>query len=42
MYRMLHFPPVAKFTVGLNTTLTTIVWIDTYKMIKSHKKRKHK
>jgi len=40
MYRMFHFPPIAKFTVGLNATLTTIVWIDTYKLIKSDKKKK--
>lgn len=37
---MIHFPPIAKFTVGLNTTLTAIVWNDTYKLLKSYKKKK--
>lgn len=39
---MVYLPPIAKHTICLNTTLTTIVWLDTYKLIKSHKKRKPK
>lgn len=37
---MIYLPPIAKHTICLNATLTMIVWMDTYKLIKSHKKRK--
>jgi len=31
-------PPIAKFTIGMNTTLFTIVAVDVFKELKGYKK----
>jgi hypothetical protein len=35
-------PPIAKYTIGLNTTLAVVVAIDVHRTLNQYKKRKPK